>query len=56
MNSVSVVWGLSETIATFSPIRVLSKVDLPTLERPITATKPDLNFLIHHITFYHFTY
>ena len=35
-----VVWGLSETIASLVPTRVLSKVDLPTLDRPTNVTKP----------------
>ena len=29
-----VVWGLGETMAIFSPARVLVRVDLPTLGRP----------------------
>ena len=36
-----VVCGLSETIATFSPTSRLTSVDLPTLGRPTTATKPE---------------
>ena len=39
---VRVVWGLSETIATFSPIRALSRLDFPTLGRPTMATNADL--------------
>src|SRR3954451_17239769 len=35
-----VVWGLSETIATFPPQSALTSVDLPTLGRPATATNP----------------
>src|ERR1700722_10589126 len=37
-----VVWGLGETMATFWPTRVLTRVDLPALGRPTIATKPDL--------------
>src|SRR6202021_3541915 len=36
------VWGLGETMATFWPTRVLTRVDLPALGRPTIATKPDL--------------
>jgi hypothetical protein len=36
-----VVWGLSETIATFAPTIALASVDLPTFGRPANATKPD---------------
>ena len=36
-----VVWGLSETIATFWPTSRLTRVDLPTLGRPTTVTKPE---------------
>ena len=36
-----VVCGLSETIASFWPSRALSRVDLPTLGRPTSATSPD---------------
>jgi hypothetical protein len=32
---------LSETIAIFSPISLLSSVDLPALGRPMSATTPD---------------
>ena len=35
-----VVCGRSETIATFSPTTALMNVDLPTLGRPASATKP----------------
>src|SRR5439155_23256190 len=35
-----VVCGLSETIATFSPTRALTRVDLPTFGLPTTATTP----------------
>ena len=35
-----VVCGRSETIATFSPTIALTSVDLPTLGRPASATKP----------------
>ena len=38
-----VVWGLSETIATFWPTSRLTSVDLPTLGRPTTVTKPARN-------------
>ena len=38
-----VVCGLSETIATFSPTRALTSVDLPALGRPTTATEPARN-------------
>ena len=37
------VWGLSDTIAIFWPIRALSSVDLPTFVLPATAINPDLN-------------
>ena len=30
-----------ETIATFSPVSALTRVDFPTFGRPATATKPD---------------
>ena len=36
-----VVCGLSETIATFWPTSALTSVDLPTLGRPASATKPE---------------
>ncbi len=36
-----VVWGLSETIATLKPTMALASVDLPTLGRPASATKPE---------------
>ena len=36
-----VVCGLSETMASFWPRRALSRVDLPTLGRPTSATSPD---------------
>ncbi len=36
-----VVCGLSETIATFWPTIALTRVDLPTLGRPASATNPD---------------
>ncbi len=35
-----VVWGLSETIATFWPTSRFTRVDLPTFGRPTTVTKP----------------
>ena len=35
-----VVCGIADTIATFSPTSALTSVDLPTLGRPATATKP----------------
>src|SRR5271170_85260 len=38
---VRVVCGLAVTIATFSPIRALSRVDLPALGRPRMDTNPD---------------
>ena len=38
-----VVWGLSETMATFWPTSRLTRVDLPTLGRPITVTNPARN-------------
>ena len=37
-----VVWGLSETMATFCPIRALRRVDLPEFGRPTRATYPVL--------------
>ena len=36
-----VVCGRFETIATFSPTSAFSSVDLPTLGRPASATKPE---------------
>src|SRR5688500_6141046 len=36
-----VVCGLSETIASFTPTRRLSSVDLPAFGRPTSATKPE---------------
>ena len=38
-----VVWGLSETIATFWPTSRLTRVDLPTFGRPTTVTNPARN-------------
>ena len=38
-----VVWGLSETIATFWPTSRFTRVDLPTFGRPTTVTKPARN-------------
>jgi hypothetical protein len=35
-----VVWGLGEVMATFWPIKLFKKVDLPTLGRPISNTLP----------------
>jgi ABC-type glycerol-3-phosphate transport system permease component len=35
---VLVVWGLSETIATFCPIILLRSVDFPVFGLPIKAT------------------
>ena len=35
-----VVWGLSETMATFWPTSRFTSVDLPTLGRPTTVTNP----------------
>ena len=35
-----VVWGLGETMAIFSPARVLVRVDLPTLGRPQMVMMP----------------
>src|SRR5215203_6386109 len=35
-----VVWGLSETIATFPPQSAFTSVDFPTFGRPATATMP----------------
>src|SRR5439155_25370427 len=37
---VRVVWGRRETMAIFSPTSRLSSVDLSTLGRPTSATKP----------------
>src|SRR3972149_3228417 len=37
-----VVCGQGETAAIFVPNKALINVDLPTLGRPMTATKPDL--------------
>ena len=39
---VRVVWGFEVTMASFSPIRALSRLDLPTLGLPTMATKRDL--------------
>ena len=39
-SRVRVVCGLGVTMASFSPTRVFSSVDLPTLGRPIRAIKP----------------
>src|SRR6188508_1277914 len=39
-TSVRVVCTLCETIVTFEPTSVLSKVDLPALGAPISATNP----------------
>lgn len=38
-----VVCGLGETIASFSPTRAFSKVDLPAFGRPRMQTKPERN-------------
>ena len=35
-----VVWGLGETIATFSPTSTFTSVDLPAFAFPINATYP----------------
>ena len=37
---VRVVWGLSDTIATFVPTMRLSSVDLPAFGRPTRDAKP----------------
>src|SRR5256884_1944182 len=39
---VRVVWGLSDTIETLVPTILFTRVDLPTLGRPTSVTKPDL--------------
>ena len=36
-----VVFGREEVIATFVPTMAFTRVDLPTLGRPTTATKPE---------------
>jgi hypothetical protein len=41
-----VVWGLLETMATFSPTMVLVRVDFPTLGRPQMAIMQDLVFIL----------
>src|SRR5438093_12306940 len=41
---VLVVWGLSETIASFVPTSRLSSVDLPAFGRPMSETKPNLTW------------
>ena len=41
-----VVCGLAVTMATFSPVRALSKVLLPTLGRPRMATNPDFKAVV----------
>ena len=41
-----VVWGLLETMATFSPTRALVRVDLPTLGRPAMVMMPDFVILM----------
>src|SRR4051812_38606574 len=38
--SARVVWTLRETMVTLEPTRALTRVDLPTLGAPISATKP----------------
>ena len=38
---VRVVWGRSDTMATFSPTKAFIRLDLPTLGRPTMATKPE---------------
>src|SRR5690606_12566535 len=38
-----VVWALSETMATVRPTSRFTRVDLPTVGRPMTATKPERN-------------
>src|SRR5689334_3873336 len=38
---VRVVWGFSDTIATFPPTRAFNRVDLPALGRPMMETKPE---------------
>ena len=40
-----VVCAFLETMLIFSPIRALSRVDLPTLGRPTMATYPDFRSL-----------
>jgi hypothetical protein len=35
------VFGREEVIATFVPTMAFTRVDLPTLGRPTTATKPE---------------
>ena len=48
-----VVWGRSETIATWVPTMALTRVDLPTFGRPASPTKPALvrlsGELFHHL-------
>src|SRR5512140_517093 len=41
-----VVWGLSETMASFSPKRAFRSVDLPTFGLPTMEMKPDLNDVV----------
>src|SRR5271154_6332749 len=43
---VRVVCGLSETMASFSPISAFNSVDLPALGRPISEANPDRNAVI----------
>ena len=38
-----IVWAVGDAMASFFPIRALSKVDLPDLGRPTRVTNPDLN-------------
>ena len=44
-----VVWGLSEIIAIFSPVRRFSKVDFH-IWSPIIVIKPDLNAILYLIS------
>ena len=49
ITRLRVVWGRLDTIATFSPTRVFSSVDLPTLGRPTMVAKPEWKFLFSDI-------
>ena len=48
-----VVWGLSEVMAIFCPIRWFISVDLPTLGRPTSVTNPDflLSLMVSPLSF-----
>ena len=41
MTRLRVVWGRLDVIATFSPTRVFSSVDFPTLGLPTMVANPE---------------